>query len=145
MRVDGELLDLARRVPAGTRVEPVTISSPDGLNILRHSAAHVLAQAVQQINPDARLGIGPPVTDGFYYDFDVPTAFSSDDFSALTKAMERIIRAEFLEMPGMRLTRRQFRRLWNLNDIDCDRLVRRLIGAGFLVENRDVIGRPPEC
>ena len=100
MRVDGELLDLARRVPAGTRVEPVTISSPDGLNILRHSAAHVLAQSVQQINPDARLGIGPPVTDGFYYDFDVPTAFSSDDFSALTKAMERIIRA------GQRFVRR---------------------------------------
>lgn len=100
MRVDGELRDLAHRVPAGTRVEPVTISSPDGLNILRHSAAHVLAQAVQQINPDARLGIGPPVTDGFYYDFDVPAAFSSDDFSTLTKAMERIIRA------GQRFVRR---------------------------------------
>lgn len=100
MRVDNELLDLARRVPAGTRVEPVTISSPDGLNILRHSAAHVLAQAVQQINPDARLGIGPPVTDGFYYDFDVPAAFSSDDLSALSKAMERIIRS------GQRYVRR---------------------------------------
>ncbi|MFN3706957.1 threonine--tRNA ligase [Microcella sp.] len=100
MRVDGELLDLARRVPAGTRIEPVTISSPDGLNILRHSAAHVLAQAVQQINPDARLGIGPPVTDGFYYDFDVPAAFSSDDLSALSKAMERIIRS------GQRFVRR---------------------------------------
>ena len=100
MRVDGELLDLARRVPAGTRVEPVTISSPDGLNILRHSAAHVLAQAVQQINPDARLGIGPPVTDGFYYDFDVPAAFSIDDLSALSKAMERIIRS------GQRFVRR---------------------------------------
>ncbi|WP_231924082.1 threonine--tRNA ligase [Microcella alkaliphila] len=100
MRVDGELLDLARRVPAGTHVEPVMISSPDGLNILRHSAAHVLAQAVQQINPDARLGIGPPVTDGFYYDFDVPAAFSSDDLSALSKAMERIIRS------GQRFVRR---------------------------------------
>ncbi|WP_241971269.1 threonine--tRNA ligase [Microcella alkaliphila] len=100
MRVDGELLDLARRVPAGTHVEPVTVSSPDGLNILRHSAAHVLAQAVQQINPDARLGIGPPVTDGFYYDFDVPAAFSSDDLSALSKAMERIIRS------GQRFVRR---------------------------------------
>jgi hypothetical protein len=58
--------------------------------------------------------------------------------------MERIIRAEFIEMPGMRLTRGQFRRLWNLNDGDCDRLVRRLIGAGFLVESRDGIGRPPD-
>ncbi len=74
MRVDGELRDLAARVQPGTVVEPVTIDSPDGLAILRHSAAHVLAQAVQQINPEARLGIGPPITDGFYYDFDVARA-----------------------------------------------------------------------
>jgi len=92
MRVDGELRDLAHRVEPGTRVEPVTIGSADGLAILRHSTAHVLAQAVQQINPDAKLGIGPPVTDGFYYDFDVATPFTTDDFAALSKAMERIVR-----------------------------------------------------
>ncbi|WP_079575518.1 threonine--tRNA ligase [Krasilnikoviella flava] len=92
MRVAGELLDLSRDLAPGTVVEPVTIGSPDGLAVLRHSAAHVLAQAVQQVNPDAKLGIGPPVTDGFYYDFDVATPFTPEDLKSLDKAMARIIR-----------------------------------------------------
>src|SRR3954451_13965270 len=92
MRVNGELKDLATTVTSTDTVEPVTIDSPDGLNILRHSTAHVLAQAVQAVNPEAKLGIGPPVTDGFYYDFDVEEPFSTEDFKALEKAMERIIR-----------------------------------------------------
>jgi threonyl-tRNA synthetase len=91
-RVDGDLWDLDRELPAGATVEPVTIDSEDGLNVLRHSAAHVLAQAVQQVNPDAKLGIGPPVRDGFYYDFDVATPFTPEDLTALDKAMARIIR-----------------------------------------------------
>ena len=92
VRVDGELWDLDREIPAGHEVEPVTITEPDGLAVLRHSAAHVLAQAVQQVNPDAKLGIGPPVTDGFYYDFDVETPFTSEDLKALDKIMGRIIK-----------------------------------------------------
>jgi len=88
----GELWDLDRELPAGARVEPVLIHEPDGLDVLRHSAAHVLAQAVQQVNPDAKLGIGPPVRDGFYYDFDVETPFTPEDLKALDKAMSRIIR-----------------------------------------------------
>ena len=100
MRVGGELRDLAHRLKPGDRAEPVTIESPDGLSILRHSAAHVLAQAVQSINPDAKLGIGPPITDGFYYDFDVATPFTTDDLAALSKAMDRIIRQ------GQRFVRR---------------------------------------
>ena len=100
MRVAGELRDLAFRLQPGDRAEPVTIDSPDGLAILRHSAAHVLAQAVQSINPDAKLGIGPPITDGYYYDFDVATPFTTDDLSALSKAMDRIIRQ------GQRFVRR---------------------------------------
>ncbi|GAA1736928.1 threonine--tRNA ligase [Isoptericola hypogeus] len=92
MRVDGALLDLARDLAPGTVVEPVTIGSPDGLAVLRHSAAHVLAQAVQQVNPQARLGIGPPVENGFYYDFDVETPFTPEDLKALDKAMARIIK-----------------------------------------------------
>ena len=91
MRVNGELRDLAHQAQPGDVVEGVEISSPDGLNILRHSTAHVLAQAVQRLNPEARLGIGPPVTDGFYYDFAVDSPFSSDDFSALEKEMNRIV------------------------------------------------------
>jgi threonyl-tRNA synthetase len=92
VRVDGELWDLDREIPAGSKVEPVTIGEPDGLAVLRHSAAHVLAQAVQQVNPDAKLGIGPPVTDGFYYDFDVETPFTPEDLKALDKIMGRIIK-----------------------------------------------------
>ncbi len=91
MRVDGVLQDLFREIPQGATVEPVTIDSPDGLDILRHSAAHVLAQAVQQNYPDAKLGIGPPITDGFYYDFDVAEPFTPEDLKKLEKSMQRII------------------------------------------------------
>jgi threonyl-tRNA synthetase len=100
MRVNGELRDLAHAISDGDVIEGVPISSPDGLDILRHSAAHVLAQAVQNINPEAKLGIGPPIKDGFYYDFDVPNSFTPEDLKALEKAMERIIRS------GQRFIRR---------------------------------------
>jgi threonyl-tRNA synthetase len=100
MRVNGELKDLSTTVTTGDDVIPVAIDSPDGLNILRHSTAHVLAQAVQSINPEAKLGIGPPVMDGFYYDFDVAESFTPDDLKALQKAMERIVRQ------GQRFVRR---------------------------------------
>ncbi len=100
MRIRGSLLDLAATVNPGDVVEPVLISSPDGLNILRHSAAHVAAQAMQSINPEAKLGIGPPIVDGFYYDFDVETPLTPDDLKAVDKAMERIIRQ------GQRFVRR---------------------------------------
>nr|MBP1190754.1 threonyl-tRNA synthetase [Frigoribacterium sp. PvP032] len=92
MRVAGELRDLASELHAGDVAEAVTIGSPDGLAVLRHSAAHVMAQAVQGIDPEAKLGIGPPVTDGFYYDFDVAEPFTPDDLKAIEKGMERIIR-----------------------------------------------------
>jgi len=100
LRVNGELKDLAYSVAAGDVVEAVHISSPDGLNILRHSAAHVLAQAVQTLNPEAKLGIGPPIKDGFYYDFDVDKPFTPEDLRALEKEMDRIIRS------GQRFLRR---------------------------------------
>ena len=92
VRVDGELRDLHLPVADGEVLEAVTIDSPDGLSVLRHSAAHVLAQAVQEVNPRARLGIGPPVTDGFYYDFDVDTPFTPEDLKALEKVMQRIVK-----------------------------------------------------
>ena len=75
----------------GDAVEPVTAQEQDGLDVLRHSAAHVLAQAVQEVNPKAKLGIGPPVRDGFYYDFDVAEPFQPDDLKALEKVMQRIV------------------------------------------------------
>ncbi|MFZ4065111.1 MAG: threonine--tRNA ligase, partial [Rhodoluna sp.] len=100
LRVNGELKDLAYGVTTGDVVEPVHISSVDGLNILRHSAAHVLAQAVQTLIPEAKLGIGPPIKDGFYYDFDVDKPFTPEDLRALEKEMDRIIRS------GQRFLRR---------------------------------------
>ena len=91
-RVGGELKDLAYVVEAGDAVEPVAIDSADGLAILRHSTAHVMAQAVQQLYPDAKLGIGPPIENGFYYDFDVETPFTPDDLSRIDKEMQRIVK-----------------------------------------------------
>ncbi len=91
-RVNGELRDLTSPVADGDRIEPVTIDSEDGLAVLRHSTAHVLAQAVQQEFPDARLGIGPPIANGFYYDFDVEQPFTPEDLTALTKRMQRIVK-----------------------------------------------------
>ena len=86
VRVDGELRDLQRELPDGATVEPVAIDSADGLSILRHSAAHVAAQAVQALHPEAKLGIGPPIVDGFYYDFDLAEPFTPDDLKTLEKS-----------------------------------------------------------
>ncbi len=95
-RVDGELWDLSRELVDGASVEPVTIDSADGLNVLRHSAAHVMAQAVQQLRPDAKLGIGPYITDGFYFDFDVNEPFTPEDLKQLEKMMLKIVNSNQL-------------------------------------------------
>ena len=98
----GTLRDLSWAPAVDETVEPVALDSPDGLNVLRHSCAHVLAQAVQDINPQAKLGIGPPIHDGFYYDFDVETPFQPDDLKKLEKRMQEIIKS------GQRFSRRRF-------------------------------------
>src|SRR6201997_314107 len=99
-RVNGELRDLAHQVSDGDVVEPVDIASDDGRYILRHSAAHVMAQAVQELFPQAKLGIGPPVENGFYYDFDVDKPFTPDDLKAIEARMRQIIKQ------GQRFSRR---------------------------------------
>jgi len=99
-RVNGELRDLAYQVADGDAVEPVDIASEDGRYILRHSTAHVMAQAVQDLFPQAKLGIGPPVENGFYYDFDVPAPFGPDDLKAIEARMRQIVRQ------GQRFSRR---------------------------------------
>ncbi|MCW6008997.1 threonine--tRNA ligase [Micromonospora sp. CPCC 205371] len=100
---DGDTLrDLDWAPGADTTVTPVAIGEPDGLNVLRHSTAHVLAQAVQDVFPEAKLGIGPPVTNGFYYDFDVPRPFQPDDLDKLEKRMQEIVKS------GQRFRRRRF-------------------------------------
>jgi threonyl-tRNA synthetase len=99
-RVAGRLVDLATELADGDVVEAVAIDSPDGRTVLRHSAAHVLAQAVQDIFPGARLGIGPPIENGFYYDFDVAVPFTPEDVRRLEKRMQEIVKA------GQRFSRR---------------------------------------
>ncbi|MBZ6474472.1 threonine--tRNA ligase [Streptomyces griseocarneus] len=99
-RIAGELKDLAYAVADGEEIEPVEITSEDGLNILRHSTAHVMAQAVQELFPEAKLGIGPPVKDGFYYDFDVEKPFTPDDLKLIEKKMQEI------QKRGQRFSRR---------------------------------------
>ncbi|MBI4943420.1 MAG: threonine--tRNA ligase [Actinobacteria bacterium] len=91
-RVNGVLRDLAHELAEGDVVEPVPVTSDEGLAVLRHSCAHVLAQAVQEIDPQARLGIGPPIRDGFYYDFDVEKPFTPEDLKTLEKTMQRIVK-----------------------------------------------------
>jgi threonyl-tRNA synthetase len=91
-RVSGELRDLDAPLADGDVVEPVEIASEDGRSILRHSTAHVLAQAVQDLFPQAKLGIGPPIENGFYYDFDVPQPFGPDDLKAIEQRMRAIVK-----------------------------------------------------
>lgn len=100
VRVAGQLKDLAYQPAEGDEIEPVEITSKDGLDILRHSTAHVMAQAVQELFPDAKLGIGPPIKDGFYYDFDVETPFHPDDLKRIEKRMQEI------QKRGQRFSRR---------------------------------------
>ena len=91
-RVNGELRDLWTELVDGDVVEGVSISSPDGLNVLRHSTAHVMAQAVQQVFAQTRLGIGPPIRDGFYYDFEPERPFTPEDLETIESAMRKIVK-----------------------------------------------------
>jgi threonyl-tRNA synthetase len=99
-RVNGELRDLACQVADGDVIEPVAADEPAGRAIVRHSTAHVMAQAVQELFPEARLGIGPPVENGFYYDFDVSDPFGPDDLKAIEQRMRQIVKQ------GQRFSRR---------------------------------------
>ncbi len=99
-RINNAVRDLSTPLADGDLVEAIRIDSPDGLAVLRHSTAHVLAQAVQRAFPEAKLGIGPPIENGFYYDFDVARPFTPDDFAVLEKHMQDIIKA------GQRFSRR---------------------------------------
>ena len=91
-RVNGALKDLWTDLSEGDVVESVLISSPDGLAVLRHSTAHVMAQAVQEVYANTRLGIGPPIKDGFYYDFDPINTFNPDDLVKIESAMRKIVK-----------------------------------------------------
>ncbi|MEU4790087.1 threonine--tRNA ligase [Micromonospora tulbaghiae] len=122
----GQLRDLDWRPAEDVAVEPVTLDSPDGLNVLRHSTAHVLAQAVQDVFPDAKLGIGPPIENGFYYDFGVDKPFQPDDLAKLEKRMQEIVKS------GQRFRRRRF--------ADLDEARAELAAEPFKLELIDVKG-----
>ncbi|MGB8963360.1 MAG: threonine--tRNA ligase, partial [Pseudonocardiaceae bacterium] len=111
-----------------TEVHAVVASSADGRSVIRHSCAHVLAQAVQQLFPDAKLGIGPPVTDGFYYDFDVDRPFTPEDLATLEKTMRKIIKS------GQRFSRRV---LASESEAKCE-----LAGEPYKLELVDLKGSP---
>jgi threonyl-tRNA synthetase len=95
-RVDGEVWDLVRPLRRDARVELLTERDPAALDVLRHSTAHVLATAVRQLFPEAHIGFGPPIEDGFYYDFEVPRPFTPDDLAAIEEKMREVVAADYL-------------------------------------------------
>jgi len=110
-RVNGVLKDLWTELSDGDVLESVLISSPDGLAVLRHSTAHVMAQAVQEVYANTRLGIGPPIKDGFYYDFDPTNTFNPDDLVKIESAMRKIVKE------GQRFRRRVTTEAEALNEL----------------------------
>jgi threonyl-tRNA synthetase len=122
----GRLRDLDWVPDVDAQVQPVSIDSPDGLNVLRHSTAHVLAQAVQDVFPEAKLGIGPPIENGFYYDFQVAKPFQPDDLPRLEKRMQEIIKS------GQAFRRRRFSTV--------DEAKQELVGEPFKLELVDIKG-----
>src|SRR5947208_12348015 len=95
VRVDGQVWDLARALPDGMQVAILTDKDPQALDVLRHSSAHVLATAVRQLFPHAKIGFGPPIEDGFYYDFDVGRPFGPEDLEAIEKKMMEVVKADY--------------------------------------------------
>src|SRR3989441_4499234 len=94
-RVNGEVRDLARPLSDGVAVEILTDKHPQALDVLRHSSAHVLATAVRQLFPHAKIGFGPPIEDGFYYDFEVPTPFTPEDLARIEAKMAEVAAADY--------------------------------------------------
>ena len=133
-RINGELRDLATLLRDGDVVEPVGVDTPDGLAVLRHSTAHVLAQAVQDTFPDAKLGIGPPVKDGFYYDFSVETPFTPEDLKVLEKRMQEIVKS------GQRFSRRIVTESEAKHELAGEPFKLRLIGSEGSAEVMEVGG-----
>jgi threonyl-tRNA synthetase len=121
-KINGILMDLWSDLKDGDVVEGISISSPEGLSVLRHSTAHVMAQAVQQVFPGTRLGIGPPITDGFYYDFDPENAFNPQDLEKIESAMRKIVKE------GQRFKRRVTNEADALNELSHEPYKCELIG-----------------
>ena len=95
IRVNGDVRDLGRPVPDGAAISILTDKDPQALDVLRHSSAHVLATAVRQLFPHAKIGFGPPIEDGFYYDFEMDRPFGPEDLEAIEKAMGEVVKADY--------------------------------------------------
>ena len=121
-RINGEIRDLWTELFAGDLVEAIEITAPEGLAVLRHSTAHVLAQAVQEVFPETKLGIGPPIKDGFYYDFDPDKPFTPEDLEKLESAMRKIVKA------GQRFRRRVVTEAEALAELQSEPYKRELVG-----------------
>ena len=137
--MNGALKDLAYELQDGDEVEGVAIDSPDGHDILRHSTAHVMAQAVQDLYPDAKLGIGPPIRDGFYYDFDVETPFVPEDLEKIETRMRKIIKE------GQRFSRRVTTDADALNELKDEPYKVELIGLKGARQGRRRAPRAPRA
>ncbi|MDP2288558.1 MAG: threonine--tRNA ligase [Actinomycetota bacterium] len=134
-RINGEIRDLSTEVLPTDVVEAISVDSPEGLAVLRHSAAHVLAQAVQDTFPEAKLGIGPPIQDGFYYDFDVERPFTPEDLTELEKRMTTILKS------GQRFERRVVSDEEALDELAGEPYKLRLIGSAGGAEVMEVGGK----
>jgi threonyl-tRNA synthetase len=121
-RINGELRDLWSELSDGDVIEGIEISSPEGLAVLRHSTAHVLAQAVQEVFPETKLGIGPPIKDGFYYDFDPERPFTPEDLEKLESAMRKIVKS------GQRFRRRVVTEAEALAELQSEPYKKELLG-----------------
>lgn len=128
-RINGQVVDLATRLNPGDEVIGINANSEEGLNVIRHSTAHILAQAVQKIRPQTKLGIGPPIKDGFYYDFQVSENFNPDDLVKIESTMKEIIKS------GQRFTRRVS---------DEKSLLKELASEPFKIELIGIKGNPSE-
>ena len=130
-KVNGVLRDLWTDLKEGDEIDGISIESAEGLAVLRHSTAHVLAQAVQEVYPETKLGIGPPVTDGFYYDFDPKKPFTPEDLEKLESAMRKIIKA------GQRFRRRVVSDKEALEELKSEPYKRELIGLKSQASDED--------
>ncbi len=93
LKVNGELYDLSREIESDTEIEVIQLSDEAGLDIIRHDAAHIMAQAVKELFPNTQITIGPTIQDGFYYDFATSRAFTTDDLTAIEKKMKEIVKS----------------------------------------------------
>jgi threonyl-tRNA synthetase len=131
---NGQVVDLSRMLDCDTTLRPIFVDSEEGLDVLRHSTAHVMAQAVQELFPEAKLGIGPPVKDGFYYDFDVATPFTPEDLAAIEAKMVAILKS------GQRFERRVVSESEAVLELAAEPYKLRLIGSEGGAEVMEVGG-----